>query len=327
MPTINNKTKLVIITLVLIFLILINQNTEKTKNFSIIVLPDTQKYSEKYSQIFCKQTNWIIENIKNLNIAFTVHLGDITEHGGDNDNNKKGDASGNLKEWQTASSCLQVLEGKAPYSIIPGNHDTDISHNKESGLKTYNRHFPVSRFSNNNWYKGNYKNNANNYQIIEKNGFKILFINLEIEPDDDVLKWAQKVLDQNKNTYTILTTHKYLHDEKPKRSTNTEYSKQGNSGEGIWNKLVKNNCSIKLILSGHYHNKDGENRLISQNSCGENVYQIVQDYQARTNGGNGLLRIYKFMPERKVIHVKTYSVMTDKFEQDEDSEFMIDWKI
>ncbi len=60
---------------------LYNSGIEKTKNFSIIVLPDTQKYSEKYPQIFCKQTDWIRENINKLNIAFTIHLGDITENG------------------------------------------------------------------------------------------------------------------------------------------------------------------------------------------------------------------------------------------------------
>lgn len=329
-----NKTKIsffvkallvIVVCLIVIQLFNIyNSGIERSDNFSIIVLPDTQKYSEKYPKIFCKQTDWIKENISKLNIAFTIHLGDITENGGNNNNEGQSDANGNSKEWQTASTCLGKLDSITPYSVIPGNHDTDISHNKESGLKTYNKYFPTSRFSKNSWYKGNYKDNTNNYQIIKKNGLKILLINLGIEPEDDVLKWAQEIIDQNKDSYTILTTHKYLYDDKPKRSSKTEYSKQGNAGEGIWNKLVKNNCSIKLVLSGHYHNSTGENRLISKNSCGENVHQIIQDYQARENGGNGLLRIYNFMPDRKVIHIKTYSVMSEKFEQDENSEFMID---
>ena len=54
---------------------LIDQNTlvQTFEEFSIIVLPDTQKYSESYPELFYDQTNWIVENkgelMKNILLA------------------------------------------------------------------------------------------------------------------------------------------------------------------------------------------------------------------------------------------------------------------
>jgi hypothetical protein len=50
------------------------------ENFTIIVLPDTQYYSENYPWIFDNQTRWIIENIEKLNIVFVSHEGDLVQN-------------------------------------------------------------------------------------------------------------------------------------------------------------------------------------------------------------------------------------------------------
>jgi len=51
-----------------------------------------------------------------------------------------------------------------------------------------------------------------------------------------------------------------------------------------------------MVWSGNYHEDSGENRLTSVNACGDQVDQIIQDFQSRRNGGNGFLRIYVFVP-------------------------------
>ena len=51
-----------------------------TNEFSIIFLPDTQKYSEKYPEIFYSQTEWIKNNLSKMNIKFVIHAGDIVEN-------------------------------------------------------------------------------------------------------------------------------------------------------------------------------------------------------------------------------------------------------
>ncbi len=279
-----------------------NQESKRYK-FSVIVLPDTQNYSKSFPSIFCEQTKWIIENKKKLNIVFVSHMGDIVDSGGSD-----------LREWENAANCMKNLNGKVPYGIIPGNHDSDIAGKKESGFKIFNEYFPAQD-------NNHYVNNENNFQTIEVYSKKILFLNLSIEANDKELEWAQKVLNDNKDKYVILTTHKYLHDYDNKLSQGHEYSKNGNSGQQIWDKLIYKNCNIKMVWSGHYHKESGENLILTKNSCGDDVQQIVQDYQSRENGGNGLLRIYEFDIKNKNIKVKTYSPFTKTYEKDFDSEF------
>lgn len=278
---------------------------DSAESFTFIVLPDTQFYSANYPGIFCGQTDWIAANQKRLNIAFVSQLGDIV-------NEVKAS-----EQWQVASTCLGRLNGKVPYGLVPGNHDAEVFDQSAAGLNTYNaynRVFPPENFLKYSWYKGNYQGNRNNYEIIEINNKTFLFLNLEYDPAADVIAWAQDSLSQYPGAYIILTTHRYLPDKAAERDE---------TGERLWRELVYKNCSVKMVWSAHYHKTDGENRLTSLNSCGHKVEQITQDYQARENGGNGLLRIYKFTPRARRIDVYTYSTETGALETDDDSRFTI----
>ncbi|MEI8174485.1 MAG: metallophosphoesterase [bacterium] len=281
-------------------------STEKD-SFTLIVLPDTQFYSSLYPDIFCAQTNWIVENKEKLNIMFVSQLGDITNNGGDAP-----------KQWEVASRCMGKLDGKVPYGILPGNHDAETPSEKETGFASYTKSFPTSRFSKYSWYKGNFEDNVNNYEIIETNGEKIMFLNMGIEPSDKALEWAKNVLKQNPNIYTIFTTHKYLSDTAKTPENMRGYSKDGNTGLDIWNKLISKSCSIKMTLSGHFHTSTGENMVTSKNICNEDVYQIMQDYQNNKNGGDGELRIFTFSPKEKKISVSTYSPYTKILYEDKE---------
>ncbi len=294
------KKKLI---LIIILFFIVSYFLIKEHKFTVIVLPDSQNYSKFYPQIFCKQIDWILKNKDKLNIIFVSHMGDIVEDGGLEPN-----------QWQSAADCVHSLDGIIPYGIIPGNHDSDILHKKESGFKNFDKYFPSKD-------QNHYIGNENNFQIVNFLNKKILFLNLSIEPNDKELEWAQKVLDEHKNFYTILTTHKYLHDYDNNLSQNNLYSEYGNSGQNIWDRLIYKNCNIKMVWSGHYHNSDGENRIVKKNICGEDVNQLVQDYQSRVKGGDGLLRIYEFNLLNKKVDVKTYSPSTNIFETDEDSQF------
>jgi hypothetical protein len=52
---------------------------------------------------------------------------------------------------------------------------------------------------------------------------------------------------------------------------------------------------------------------------GRTVHSMLSDYQHRTNGGNGWLRILEFSPANNVIRVRTYSPWLNQFEADSDS--------
>lgn len=289
----------------------IDVNPETT--FSIVVLPDTQIYAQYYPETFCDQTEWISANASRLNIIFVTHVGDIINRG-----------AVSKKEWKTASDCMGVLDGKVPYSVVPGNHDVDVLGYPNATFNAFNTTFPVSRFEAYPWYRGNYNNNQNSYQVVPAADSELLFLSLEVDAPDDVLTWADGVLKAHPDTQAIITTHSYIDDGTGQRNPNPVF-RPTNSAEDIWNKLIRSNCNVLMVMSGHFHDNDGESKLESLNDCGGTVYQVLQDYQARESGGNGRLRIYNFNTPTRTIDAQTYSPKLDQYEVDEDSQFTLFW--
>jgi hypothetical protein len=53
-------------------------NSSVTKeDFAIIIIPDTQFYSERFPYIFNFQTQWIVDNHDAWNIVYVAHTGDL----------------------------------------------------------------------------------------------------------------------------------------------------------------------------------------------------------------------------------------------------------
>ena len=75
------------------------------------------------------------------------------------------------------------------------------------------------------------------------------------------------------------------------------------------------------MMGGH---TSGEGRRTDTGTSGNAIYSLLADYQGRTNGGNGWLRILEFVPAENKINVKTYSPYLNQDETDADSEFTLD---
>ena len=135
--------------------------------------------------------------------------------------------------------------------------------------------------------------------------------------------------------------------------------KDAASGEKIFQTLVNPYPQVFMVLNGHYHNNgrrssnpnvsgcnidadgfkstydkrlqcdNGEYRQVSTNSAGSKVYEMLANYQSYENGGNGWLRIIKFLPGEGTngldrIKVQTYSPTLDKFQSGSASNFSYD---
>lgn len=143
------------------------------EDFTIIALPDTQKYSDDNPDAyFIAQTTWIAANKDARNIVYVVHEGDIVNTASDEN------------QWIRADAAMDVLDAAdVPYGVVPGNHDTPTSY--------YNTYFGISRFSGKSYYGGYYgSDNDNNYTFINAGGMDFIFINLEYEPGTDEMNWA-----------------------------------------------------------------------------------------------------------------------------------------
>ena len=47
-------------------------------SWTLVLLPDTQLYTEVYPGLFTMQTHWIVKNKDRYNIRYVIGLGDIT---------------------------------------------------------------------------------------------------------------------------------------------------------------------------------------------------------------------------------------------------------
>ena len=136
------------------------------------------------------------------------------------------------------------------------------------------------------------------------------------------LDWAAKVLAAYPDRIAIVTTHSFVGLNGLRRTTPERTG--GTSADKMWTDFVSQQCSIKLVLSGHFHNGDaGEANRSDLNRCGQPVQQILTDYQDRANGGDGWLRYYTFDPAANTMTARTYSPKLGTFETDADSAFTV----
>jgi hypothetical protein len=264
--------------------------------FTIIVLPDTQHYSEAFPEVFTSQTQWIVDNVGPRNIVFVTHEGDIVEH------------ASNTLEWQRADASMTLLDGVVPYGMGPGNHDQPTT--------LYNQFFPYTRYEGYEWYGGHFQNlNDNNYQLFSAGGIDFIIVHLQYCPPAAAVTWASSVLQTYPQRVGIMTTHGYLN-ESAQRTVHGCGSTQY-----LWDTFAVPNANLRFMLSGHVHN---ESRRIDTVG-GRTVMQMLADYQDRASGGEGWLRILRFVPAEDRIYVQTYSPWLGRYETDANSEFQLDF--
>jgi pimeloyl-ACP methyl ester carboxylesterase len=273
--------------------------TAAVENFTVIVLPDTQFYSASYPVIFDNQTRWVVGEVENMSVVFVTHEGDIVD-------------SDVLVQWQNANRSMSMLDDHVPWGVLPGNHDGAAS---GGSLANYDAFFGCARFSGESWYGGGYLgSNANNYEFFSGGGDDYLIFHFRYNPSDAVLAWANQTIANYPNRRVIVTTHSYL---------NVDGSRTA-EGNQVWNGFVAPHADqVFLVLCGHMHGEAKRTDVVN----GHSVYQVLADYQSRTNGGNGWLRTLEFRPEEDKIYVKTFSPYLNSYESDADSEFALNYEM
>jgi DNA repair exonuclease SbcCD nuclease subunit len=291
-----------------------------TKPFTLVILPDTQIYTESYPDIFTKQTQWIVDNIEKLDIAFVLHEGDIQ-----NTNTED--------QWQRAYSSMSLLDGKIPYAVVKGNHDMGPGGKcevRESPL--FNQFFPVDKFSGLNTFGGTFDSTLldNSYHLFEKANVGWLILALEYLPRDRVLEWANDITASYTDRKVILLTHSHvyrdnkLHGVEPVSTDNVGIinSPEGaNNGLQTWDKLISNHHNMSLVFNGHFLDIG---RFTAKGDNGNIVHQMLANYQDMEEGGSGYLRLAYFDPSNKTVQIKTYSPYLDSYLSDDSNEFTLE---
>jgi len=110
-------------------------------DFTIVVLPDTQNYSQTYPQIFDSQTQWVASNAAAQNIKLVIGEGDTVN------------ISSNATQWANAVHSIGILDqAQIPYALAIGNHDYDTLPPTNRKATLFNQYFGPSRYSGKPYY-------------------------------------------------------------------------------------------------------------------------------------------------------------------------------
>lgn len=332
------------------------------EKFTVAVVSDTQNYSDvtlpqpRGVDTFIQQMQYLVDTREEKNLVFATFVGDIVQHGDGQFRTKvEGGAENEYRHWDTrgewdnANRAVSILSrSRIPFGMVPGNHDYDNAYwwsgeggpgksRPLAGGRTWELYFGAQsrHFADKPWYGGAFNQGLNSYQFFTGGGKRFLHLSLEMEPSQRVLDWAQTVIDANPGLLVILTTHEWLHPVlagKKGRSNNHKNYFEGSDHlppDELWERFVRRNPAIFLILSGHHWtptvggNSQGENLRIDRNDAGYPVYQVLQDYQGYTlgpdgqpgsaNGGAGWLRFIEFDTDARKLHFYTYSTLLDRY--------------
>ncbi|NQT51965.1 metallophosphoesterase, partial [bacterium] len=297
-------------------------------SFTIAVIPDTQTYAEEYPEVFEAQTQWIADNRDAHNIKYVLHLGDVTE-----DNV--------TEQWDRALVAMNNLNGAVPYAIATGNHDYGTGGDAGSRDTLFNdsAYFGTgSAYASQPSIGGFYEagKTDNSYHTFNAGDRDWIVLSLEWAPRDEVVDWANQVMEAHPDHTGILDVHAYSYS--PGRRYDWGMShmvawnphsyptpEPVNDGQELWDKLVSQH-NFALTLSGHYL-FSGTGLQTSVNPAGGATHQTLQNYQkgVQFTGGydNGFLRLYEVQPDGMTINVKTYSPTQDLYRTEPDQQFTI----
>ncbi|UCD48837.1 MAG: hypothetical protein JSW27_15030 [Phycisphaerales bacterium] len=119
----------------------------------------------------------------------------------------------------------------------------------------------------------------------------------------------------------IVLTHSYLRGNE--RIAGDGYGVQGHNGQALWEKFIGWHESVFMVLCGHTN----VGRLTSRGRHGNEVHQILSDYQGWHNGGDGYLRIMRFVPREDRIDVETFSPVLSEYVKTPESAFSLEYSM
>ena len=295
-------------------------------SWTLVVLPDTQVYAMSYPTLFEAQAEWIVENRQARNIAYVLHLGDVT-----NNNNEP--------QWEVAKRSFSKLDGLVPYAIAPGNHDYGPGGSARTRETLFHQYFPPPVFQKWPTFGGTFEKGKadNSYHLFSAGGTDWIVLALEWGPRDEVVAWADKILREHPDRRGILITHAYLYfddtrydwaQKKASQKWNPHsYPTAGlpggvNDGEELWQKLVKKHPNMVLVINGHVLG-DGLGMLSSKGDHGNTVHQMLVNFQMHPRGGDAFLRLIEFLPDGKTVQAKTYSPDLKAYKTDPANQFTL----
>ncbi|WP_327678612.1 LamG-like jellyroll fold domain-containing protein [Streptomyces sp. NBC_00467] len=258
--------------------------------FTLVVMPDTQYLFDGASlqdEPVKASLRYILEHGRDENIVFLSHLGDLTEHGLED-------------EFRPLSAAFDMLDRRrVGYSVLAGNHDIDSRTDDQRGRTPYLDAFGPRRMRRLPTFGGATPDGYNTCHRFRAAGREWLVLALDWRPSAASLAWARNVIAQHPKTPVILTTHELVYADR--YGDEADFAPHG---KHLWDELIADHDQIFLTLNGHYWPAA---RTIRKNTAGHDVHLHITNYQNRYYGGSGMIRLYRFDLARNTVDVETLS--------------------
>ena len=269
-------------------------------DYMLVGIPDVQTCMRYQYDTYLDMMPWLADHAQSKKMAFAWQVGDLS------------DVGSTESFYRDAAAGISKLDGKLPYSFVPGNHDYD--HNWEpSRQQTYfDRYFPYDKYSRMSNFGGAYKEGsmANTYSLYEVCGVEYMVINLEYRPRKSVLRWAGRLCEMYPQRRVIVNTHSYMNND---GSFMTDGDDESLGGEDVFEGLVKQYDNIFMAFGGHVCSDDALVRL-DQGVHGNTVASFLIDTQTAThdNGvGEDIVFLMKINEQKKLMSCYYYSPAND----------------
>jgi len=262
--------------------------------YSFMVVPDTQIVSAGDPQNFHKIYDYIVENVEKRNVKFVIGLGDITN----NDT---------YEEWSNVKKSIFLMDGVVPYSLVRGN-------NVHDSVAKFKEAFPMEKYADR--VKGSFEGDMRNvYYTFEVGQVPYLVLVLDCSPTDEMISWASDVVAANPDRNVIVTTHVYMNKDGTPMSPTDFAAGTPNTGDDIWEGLVRKHENIVMVLSGH----DSSAQIAYSTQVGDKgntVTQLLLDGQGvedSQEGSAGFVATFYFSEDGKDVTVEYYSTIRQQY--------------
>jgi len=276
--------------------------THEPGSYSMIVIPDQQVLTHYSPERLNALYQWIADNREKENIQIVMNVGDMADN------------CGNLDQWANTKAAVELLPDDLPFIAAPGNHDYDTNSgwNKGYGVRTQltlmNEYLPRSLFESYPTEIGFFDetNSANQWQAFAVNGNHYLVMALEYVPQDDVIAWANEVVEAHPYHQVIVVTHSYV-------------GSYGNLDvPKLWSNFLSKHENVIMAFSGHVWHTNVVRRT-DKGENGNNVHQMLMDAQVSDTGSEGnkyaaMIGILRFNADGTQCDVSYYSTDRDMYD-------------
>ncbi|MBQ8659072.1 MAG: InlB B-repeat-containing protein [Clostridia bacterium] len=264
-------------------------------DFSVIVMGDQQIAIGNDKEYVSYNYDWIVENKEEMNLKMYINLGDIldvadfcdfvggykiegsTERGrGEDETNRFWYQQRDYVDEQVAK--LQTAD--IPVALVMGNHDyEDMAYNYRIN-KTFNQAFPLSEWKDKDYFGGSQYNDIEQayYYFDAPNGEKFMVLVLGLYPSDEMIDWANGVLEENADRRVIVATHGYMNG-KGDLDPQSYY---------LWDNCLSLHENVEMVFCGHNWKDGSIRKQVNYGVNGNAVHQFMVNTQGEEFGGAGV---------------------------------------